>query len=71
MANIHTTVAPSGNIFAGFFSSLFNALTAIAEANPRLKEVERLNAMSDDELARRNLKREDIVRHVFRDYLYV
>ncbi|WP_417209187.1 DUF1127 domain-containing protein [Antarctobacter sp.] len=71
MANVHTTIAPSGNIFAGFFSSIFNVLMAIAEANPRLKEVERLNAMSDDQLARRGLKREDIVHHVFRDCMYV
>lgn len=67
----HTSVAPRGNIFAGFFRSIFNALVFLAESDHRMKSIERLTAMSDDELAQRGLKREDIVRHVFRDSLYV
>ncbi len=42
----------------------------IGEANPRLKLAQRLNAMSDEELAARGLKREDIGRHVFGDMFY-
>ncbi|SNT19734.1 DUF1127 domain-containing protein [Antarctobacter heliothermus] len=71
MADIHTSVAPRGNIFAGFFRSVFNTLVMIAESDHRMKAIERLTAMSDDELAQRGLKRTDIVRHVFRDSLYV
>lgn len=55
----------------GLFQRAFNALVAVAEANPRLKAVNRLSEMSDAELAARGLKREDIVRHVFRDLYYV
>lgn len=71
MANVNTTIAPSGNVFAGFFTSIFNALISVAESNSRIKEVERLNAMSDEELAKRGVKRADIVRHVFRDSFYI
>lgn len=71
MANIHTTIAPAGNIFAGFFTSIFNALASISESNVRVKEVQRLNDMSDEQLAGHGLKREDIVRHVFRDAFYI
>ncbi|SDY17856.1 DUF1127 domain-containing protein [Citreimonas salinaria] len=72
MAHITTTAPHSA---AGFFHGLGNRilsfLTAIAESNSRMREAERLNAMSDAELARIGLKREDIARHVFRDMYYV
>ncbi|ASP19171.1 hypothetical protein ANTHELSMS3_00451 [Antarctobacter heliothermus] len=71
MADTLTSVAPRGNIFAGFFRSIFNTLVMIAESDHRMKAVEKLTAMSDAELAERGLKRADIVRHVFRDSLYV
>lgn len=71
MADTLTSVAPRGNIFAGFFRSVFNTLVMIAESDHRMKAVEKLTAMSDAELAERGLKRADIVRHVFRDSLYV
>ncbi|MBS8228760.1 DUF1127 domain-containing protein [Vannielia litorea] len=48
-----------------------NVLVSMAEANPRMKAVTRLSELSDEELAARGLKREDIVRHVFRDIYYV
>ncbi|QDC11618.1 DUF1127 domain-containing protein [Oceanicola sp. D3] len=53
------------------FDRVLSALVSLAEANPRMKAVSRLSAMSDEELAARGLKREDIVRHVFRDIYYV
>ncbi|MGR3494187.1 DUF1127 domain-containing protein [Citreimonas sp.] len=72
MAHIHTSAPHSGT---GFFhnvgSAILNFFTAIAESNSRMREAERLNAMSDQELARIGLKREDIARHVFRDMYYV
>ncbi|WP_299786232.1 DUF1127 domain-containing protein [uncultured Marivita sp.] len=59
----------------GFFSSLFDGLTRgvnqIAEANSRVREVERLQALSDETLAEKGIKREDIVRHVFRDLYWM
>ncbi|WP_204115436.1 DUF1127 domain-containing protein [Shimia biformata] len=51
------------------FVAVGNFLVKLAEANSRVQKVERLNAMSDDELKKIGLRREDIVRHVFRDYM--
>lgn len=41
------------------------------EANSRIREVERLQAMSDEALTAKGIKREDIVRHVFRDLYWM
>ena len=54
-----------------FFASIGNALVAVAEANPRMKKVHALQRMTDAELAERGIKREDIVRVVFHDVLYM
>ena len=51
--------------------AVLNVLIRIAEANPRMREIERLQGLSDDALAKRNIRREDIVRHVFRDVYYI
>jgi uncharacterized protein YjiS (DUF1127 family) len=71
MAHITHEAAPRGNMIAEFFNGLIEGLARIAESNHRLKEVERLNALSDEALAKRGLRREDIARHVFRDVFYV
>lgn len=57
--------------FAGFFASLGRALTAASEGQARLDEAARLQAKSDAQLAELGIKRDDIVRHVFRDMLHV
>lgn len=64
-----TTPAPAP--LAGFFRRIFNTLVLIAEANPRMQQIERLNAKSDEQLAKMGLKREDIFRHVMRDVMYL
>lgn len=46
-----------------FFESM--ALTA-----SRAHEVERLTAMTDEQLAARGLRRDQIAQHVFRDLMY-
>lgn len=60
---------------APFFSRLMagigNTLVAIGEANPRLRRVEALQRLSDEQLAAKGLRREDIVRHVFHDVYYL
>jgi hypothetical protein len=43
------------------------AMTRIMDAQDRSPEVRRLEAMSDIELAEMGIKRENIIRHVFRD----
>lgn len=50
----------------GHVAALFNA---IAEAQSRADQIERLQALSDQELAKRGLTRDRIVHHVFRDKL--
>ncbi|MCL3881830.1 DUF1127 domain-containing protein [Marivita sp. GX14005] len=58
----------------GFFSGLLDGITRgfvrIAEANWRAREVSRLYALSDEALAQKGLKREDIPHHVFRDVFW-
>lgn len=54
-----------------FFTSLFNSIDLSASANARFKQVEGLNAKTDDELKEMGLRREDIMRHVFRDVYHI
>lgn len=58
----------------GFFSSLFDGLMRgigqISASQSRVREIERLQAMSDEALNAKGLRREDIVRHVFRDVFW-
>lgn len=71
MAHVQATTAPAINPIAGVFNRILDALISVSETNHRVREVERLQAMSDDQLAKRGLRREDIARHVFRDLFYV
>ncbi|GFE64018.1 DUF1127 domain-containing protein [Litoreibacter roseus] len=64
----------STGIFDGigaFFRGLGRGLTMASAANARIAQMDRLNAKTDDELAKLGLRREDIVRHVFKDILYI
>ena len=54
-----------GNIISRFFTAIGNGLIAMAEANPRLKQAEALQRLSDEELGKLGMKREDIPMHVF------
>ncbi len=71
MAHLTTPDTPLSNPLAGLGRAILRGLVAAAEANPRVREADRLKAMSDEDLARMGLRREDIVRHVFRDLFYV
>jgi uncharacterized protein YjiS (DUF1127 family) len=53
------------------FRAIGDAMVICMERQGRLDQVERLRAKSDAELAEIGLKRNDIVRHVFRDRLFV
>ena len=46
-------------------AAIFTGLVDVAEANPRYLEVQKLQAMTDEQLAAKGLKRDDIVMHVF------
>lgn len=69
MQTIQTTNAGNGiraelDRLAAKFARGFNRYI---ETLSRARELERLNALSDRQLADMGLRREDIVRHVFRD----
>jgi len=59
---------------AGLLSTLGHwvehSFTRIAENNPRLKRVRRLQAMTDPQLAEQGIARDEIVHVVFRDSYY-
>ncbi|MGR3762153.1 DUF1127 domain-containing protein [Roseobacteraceae bacterium NS-SX3] len=72
MATIARQTAPGPfyylrKVLAGIGSFFMHA----AEANARARAIQQLSALSDAELAQRGIKREEIVRHVFSDSLYV
>ena len=58
-----------GTAITGFFARLARAAMAASTGQARLDEANRLQAKSDAELAELGLKREDIIHHVFRDFL--
>ena len=66
---------PQGNrIAAGVnrvLGSILNFLVSISTAQSRVRRIEFLCALSDEELAERGLSRQDIVRYVYRDAYYV
>ena len=47
------------------FKAVGNMMVTLMEAEPRLAEIRRLNAMGDDELIARGLTREAEVRRIF------
>jgi len=71
----HSTHAPTAPAilapFARFFTALFDGLVRLGENNSKVRQVASLNALSDEELAARGLKREDIARHVLSGYYWV
>lgn len=67
----HVQTAPLFAPFSGLLNRIIDSMVSIPEANMRMREVERLQAMTDEQLAKRGLRREDIARHVFRDLFYV
>lgn len=68
MANTTTHPAVSFPVLgyiSRFFSAIGTFLVGIGEASAQMRQIERLQAMSDEQLAKRNIKREDIVQVVF------
>lgn len=54
---------------AAFFATLAHAFAMATGAQARFDEIQRLQALSDGDLARIGLSRDDIVRHVYADLL--
>ena len=57
----------------GFFSSMINGIwnmmMVIGESNSMTRRIAELQDLTDEQLAQRGLKREDIVRHVCAHWL--
>lgn len=74
MAHV-TTSAPAATgasgWFGGFFDGILEGLARLAEANPKVRQMKALAALSDAQLAERGLRREEIARYVFRDRMYL
>ena len=66
---------PQGNrIGAGLnrvFNGVLNFLVSISTAQSRVRQIEFLCALTDEELAERGLSRQDIVRYVYRDAYHI
>lgn len=73
MATIALSPAATGteSPIRSFFAALMRVFSAYDAAQSRANQVQRLNGMTDAELARIGLRREDIARYVFRDILYI
>ncbi|WOI55731.1 DUF1127 domain-containing protein [Palleronia sp. LCG004] len=59
-----------GQTVSAFFSAIGHGLIAMGENSSRYRRLQALNAMTDEQLAQRGLKRENLVRHVFADVYY-
>ncbi|PZX16286.1 hypothetical protein LX81_02138 [Palleronia aestuarii] len=66
----HAPLTGLRQALANGYARFSETMVLIMESQARTKQVERLNAKSDAELAKLGLRRQDIVRHVFRDVMY-
>ena len=67
MAQMHTAQHHDFSI-GHFFGSIVDFFIGISDNNSRVHQAENLEHLSDAQLAERGLKREDIPRHVFKDF---
>lgn len=54
-----------------FFRSFGTAMKISSTSETRMREIARLNTLSDEELAAMGLTRDRIVHHVFRDIYFI
>jgi hypothetical protein len=74
MTQTTTFTAPGrtlGQLVAAPFVAIGNFLIALAEAGPRMKQIEKLNALSDADLAALGKTRDGEVRRIFGARLYI
>lgn len=67
----NTSFADTKSVLSRLFASLKAVAVTYVEARSRQAEISALEALSDEELAKRGIRREDIVRHVFADCVYL
>ena len=63
----YTDTYPKAPLLTRIADGLGAWVNSLAESNPRMRGVRALQAMSDAELARRGIRRDEIVAHVFRN----
>lgn len=63
--------AEHGSAVGRFFNAILNGLVRMAEADPRFRKLSVLAAMSDEQLAERGLRRDQIAREVLGGTYYV
>ena len=66
-----TGVSEKSNGFLAFLGRLFNAMIVASPHNKRLEKIERLHAMSDEQLEELGIPRDRIVHHVFADLYHI
>ncbi|GHF34842.1 DUF1127 domain-containing protein [Seohaeicola zhoushanensis] len=72
MAYVSTSPAHvGGNAVSRFFHGFFDLMVRIAENDPRFKKLSVLAAMTDEDLAKRGLRRDQIAREVLGGTYYV
>jgi len=54
-----------------FFAGLGQGFNAYVESRSRINQIHKLNALSDAELEKRGIKRDEIPAYVFRDLFYI
>ncbi|RLK07999.1 hypothetical protein [Ruegeria conchae] len=59
------------SLIASIGSSIYSALISVAQAQSRVRQVEFLQSLSDEELKNRGLTRERIVHRVFADSIWL
>lgn len=68
-SNAPKTSQNLGSLLSAPFRAVGRGLVALAEAGPRMEQVRRLSALSDEELAARGTDRAAEVRRIFTGYL--
>jgi len=64
---------PLGVVFAigRFFKTIFLSAAIAGSYDSRMRDIEKLNRLSDEQLASMGLKRDEIVRHVYQALFYL
>ena len=69
-----STAKPIGSIFvmaARPFQAVWNLMIMLAEANPRMKQVDKLNKETDEQLAARGTTRTKEIQRLFGVHLHM
>ncbi len=71
MALADITHAPTGFSLTAPFRAIGRFLVMVAESTEMMRQVEKLNNTSDQELAARGVTRHDVVREIFASRYYI